>query len=458
MFKYLHKRIQSLKEYLFGHFEDNSSKGQLFKGGVGSLLINFGNKFLVLISGMLLVRILGKEHYGIYSYVLSLIFVLIIPAEFGISTLIVRETSKGLATRDQNSITGIWRWSLRITLLLCLTLILLSSVGMIWGVQRFSNLEITTFIWALSLMPFQALILIISAALRGMKNIVLGQLADLIILPGIFILLFLVVYLVSPILLTASTSMALRSVSTLIAFIFCLIFLIKKTPQMIRTAKPKFQGRYWAISALPLGLSSGLGMVKSRITTLLLGFFVSANQIGTFQVAISTAALAGLVLQANDAVLAPQFASLYVQNKKIPLQRLVTINSRIIFAFNLGVTLIFILFGKSLLSIVFGPDLVDAYPSVIILLAGQLVNSLVGSVVFLLNMTGHENDVMKVIGISSLANVIMALSFSPFLGINGGAISTSVSLIIAQIVMANIVRRRLGIVSHAFHRTHSNAQ
>jgi len=444
------KRIKSLSRNFFNLLGSNSSKGQLFKGGMGSLLINLSNKLLVLISGVLLVRFLGKEEYGIYSYILSLVFVLIIPAEFGLSNLIIRETAQGISKGNHNTIAGVWRWSLRITLLLCVILIAISSIGMVLVRQLFNRLEILTFLWALSLMPFQALVHLFSAALRGQKHIILGQLPDLVILPGIFVVLYIFLYFISPDRLTSTSSMALRSLSTAIAFAISTFFLLKVTPQFIRTAKPVFNNRQWLLSALPLGLSSGLNIVKTRITILLMGFFVSAGQIGTFQVAVSSAALAGLVLQANNATLAPQFASLYVQGKKQALQRLVTISTRVVLAFNLIITIIFFVFGKQLLSFVFGLDLIEAYPAILIMLTGQLINSFAGSVVFLLNMTGYENDVMKVIVLSSLANAIITLFLTPIWGILGGAIATAVTLIIAQIIMAVLVYKRLGITSHAF--------
>ncbi len=419
------------------------------------MLINFTNKFLVLISGVLLVRFLGKEEFGIYSYVLSLIFVLIIPAEFGLSNLIVRETAQVMSKDNPGLIAGVWRWSLRITLLICAILIIISSVAMIRVVHLFSRMEIMTFLWALSLMPFQAIIHLTSAALRGQKHVIRGQIPDLVVLPGLFAVLYIILYFITPDQLTASSSMAMRSLATVVAFVVSIVFLFRNTPYFIRTAKPIIRSRQWLSSALPLALSSGLNMVKTRISILLMGLFVSAGQIGTFQVAVSSAALAGLALQANNATLAPQFASLYVQGKKQALQRLVTISTRLVLAFNIAMTVIFIIFGKQLLSFVFGPDLVEAYPSILIMLIGQLINSLVGSVAYLLNMTGHENDVMKVIGVSSLINIIFTLIATPSWGILGGAVSSAISLTVAQIIMAVLVHRRLGIISHAFNRIHT---
>lgn len=452
MFKAIKKTLSAYIKNIAQAFNSEPTNQGIVKSGIGNLLINILNKFIVLISGVLLVRILGKDGYGIYSYILSLIYVLIIPAEFGISTLIVRDTAQGIAEKKFGLINGVWRWSLRVTLLLYAIVVGASVAIVMWGPGNFDPTVLTTFFWSLCLMPFQAIILLISAALRGMKRIIIGQLPDLIILPGLFIILFLIVYLVSPSSITTSSSMALRSISAMIAFIFSIIFFIKVTPKAILKTQPTYQRRHWFSSALPLGLSSGLGMVKSRITILLLGLFVSANQIGTFQIAISTAALAAIVLHANDATLAPQFASLYIQEKKQALQHLVTLNSRIVFAFNLMITMVFVVFGKALLAFVFGPELIEAYPSVLIMMVGQLINSLVGSVVYLLNMTGNENDVMKVIGFSSIINVVFTLILSPFWGIIGGAISTTVSLIFAQIIMSMLVRKRLGIVSHAFYK------
>lgn len=455
MLKSIGNKIKTLSKELSDLFVSDTSRGQLLKGGLGSVLINFTNKLLVLISGVLLVRFLGKEEFGIYSYVLSLIFVLIIPAEFGLSNLIVRETAQGVSQDKPGLIAGVWRWSLRITLLICAILIVFSGFALIWVVPLFSRMEIMTFLWALSLMPFQAIIHLASAALRGQKHVIRGQLPDLVVLPGLFAVLYIIVYFLTPDYLTASSSMALRSLATVVAFAVSIIFFIRKTPRFIRTAKKIFQSRQWLTSALQLALSSGLNMVKTRISILLMGFFVSAGQIGTFQVAVSSAALAGLALQANNATLAPQFASLYVQGKKKALQRLVTISTRLVLAFNIAVTVIFIIFGKQLLSFVFGPDLIEAYPAILIMLIGQLINALVGSVAYLLNMTGHENDVMKVIGLSSLLNIVVTLIAAPSWGIVGGAVSSAVSLTVAQIIMAVLVYKRLGIISHPFLRTQS---
>ena len=117
--------------------------------------------------------------------------------------------------------------------------------------------------------PLESLILLISAGLRGMKYINLGQISELLITPILFLILFIAIYLSPSIPLTTISTMAIRVLSTLVALVFSVIFLLNKTPRFIFTAKPAIQGKLWSTAAIPLALSSGLGMIKSRITILL---------------------------------------------------------------------------------------------------------------------------------------------------------------------------------------------
>jgi len=252
--------------------------------------------------------------------------------------------------------------------------------------------------------------------------------------------------------MNAASAMALRTAATFIAFLFTIICLIKKTPNEVRNAHPIDPSKAWFLSALTLGMGSGFNILKTHLSTLFLGLFVDSGQIGTFQVAVSAAAFAGVALQAVNAILAPMFASLIAQKEMEKFQKLATTSSRIVSAFNLVVALTFIFFGKPLLTFAFGPELVDAYPSLIILLVGQLVNSFTGSVAYILNMAGYEKDVMKVIGISTGINLILVLIITPFWGIIGAAIASTVSFIFSQFFMHRLVYKKLGIVSNAFGR------
>jgi O-antigen/teichoic acid export membrane protein len=452
MVQFLKSKIHLLSELITKLFQTKSLKGKIVKGSLGNFIIYVGNKIIILLTGVGLVRILGKAEYGIYSYLLSFVNILVIPAEFGLSTLIIRETAKGLANQKNRVVKGIWRWSFGFTIFLSIILLSLAAVGSFWAKRVFNQLEMSTFYWAMLLLPIQALVYIGMAALQGLNKVLIGQLPNLIITPGLFAISFLIISLLKPFELTSASSMTLRLFATIIGLLFTIYFLVLKTPSKVRNAKPFFREKMWLVNVAFLGMSGGFFALRTHLSTLIMGLFVDASQIGVFQIAVSTAALSGLALQTTNAILAPIFAALITKNDKRNLQKLVRTNSLIVSVFAFIIALIFLIFGKPLLGFAFGPGLVEAYPSLLILLVGQLVNSFAGPVAYLLNMAGYEKDVLKITGISTILISILTLTITPVWGIIGGAIASSATLIIAQFVMYKLVHNKLGIVSHMFGR------
>ena len=78
----------------------------------GSLLIfgiKVGNLFLSLMVGIVLARVLGPAEYGVYSYIMAISGLLIIPAQFGFPTLVTREVAK--ADGDPDLIRSVILWT-----------------------------------------------------------------------------------------------------------------------------------------------------------------------------------------------------------------------------------------------------------------------------------------------------------------------------------------------------------
>lgn len=425
------------------------TRSQLLKDGVGSVIVNVANKILTLIIGIILVRVLGKSDYGTYSYVFSIVQILLIPTEFGVTNLIVRETANSISLVKYELANGVLRWSFKLVIITSSLIIVLAISISALSKSLFSVAELNTLFWGLSIIPFYAIIHLIGASLRGQKKIVVGQIPDLLLLPGFFSILLFLTFLFDTE-LSFTGAMVLRSFSTIFASLISVIIFIAKTPSEIISSPPITLGSRWRKSAISMGLSSGLNTIRNKASIILMGFFVSSANIGVFQVAISTAALSVMILEIINSILAPQFASLYTQNHTRKLQRVVTFASRVTFICTLLISIIFIIFGRNLLTIVFGDDLIDAYPTLIVLLLGQIINSYFGSVGFLLNMTGHEKEVMKAASISTFINLLLVLVLTQIWGNIGTAIAMTISLVFSQIVMSHYVKKFIGISSRAF--------
>ncbi len=101
-------------------------------------------------------------------------------------------------------------------------------------------------------------------------------------------------------------------------------------------------------------------------------------------------------------------------------------------------------FSQSILSI-FGAEFVVASWELKILVLGQLIDVLCGSVGYLMIMTGHQNQSFMVSGCCVLINLVLNAIAIPLLGTLGAAIATAFTLIVWNIWMSILVVKHLQI-------------
>ncbi len=409
------------------------------------MVLKFVYVGLTFVSTVFLARLMGPAEYGVYSYVYALISLLSVPSEFGLPTLVTRETARGMASGEHARVQGIWSWATRTALVISLTLVGLTLVGIWLFREPLTSPRLVAFLWALALVPLIALGDLRGAALSGLHHVVTGQLPEFLLRPGIFVLLLAGLWLLRSLPLTAPLAMALYVAASAVAFGVGAWLLWRVTPAEVRHALPHFEHRAWLTSALPLAFIGAMQLINQQASILLQGFFLPDEQIGYFRVGTQVSMLASLGLVAIGAVMAPRFAALYTQGEIAKLQRLVTSSTRAIILFSLALTFGFVVLGVPFLRIFFGAPYVRAYVPMLILLAGQVVNSGMGLVATILNMTGHERETAKGIMLAAALNLGLNLALIPVWGIEGSAMATSVALVVWNVLLWRAVRKKLGI-------------
>jgi O-antigen/teichoic acid export membrane protein len=98
----------------------------------------------------------------------------------------------------------------------------------------------------------------------------------------------------------------------------------------------------------------------------------------------------------------------------------------------------------------FGPDFEAGYPTLLVVLAGLVLRSATGPVEYLLNMTGHHRDTVRVYGVCALGNIGLNLLLIPAYGIIGAALATYAAMLSANLWLYVLVRRRLGVNAFVF--------
>lgn len=419
-----------------------------------TVLWNFAVKAASIASNFLvtvvLARLLGVNGYGVYAYAYTLVILLATPVHAGLPLLVLRETAQSLAKGQPERVRGVWRWSHRMAIGLSLAIVIgLGPWLVVWHGGLSSEVAMAI-LWALPLIPLVALCNLNGAAVRGLKRVAIGQFLEFVLRPSVLVAFVVGLAITHSAWLSAANVMALHTLAAVMTLIVAAGMLWQYIPANVRLALPKVEPKGWLGSSLTFALVAGFNVVNNQASTVMVGMITSSEAVGQYKVAIQMATLAAFGLQAINMVMAPRFAELWASNQRGRLQQLVTCSAQIVFAFNLLVTLIFVIFGRSLLTVVFGVGFAAAYAPLIILLLGQMVNALTGSVGVLLNMTGHERDAAWGIGIAVATNLLLHIILVPSQGMIGAAVAMAASMVTWNVLLWWLVRQRLGLNSLAF--------
>ena len=424
---------------------------QLMRGGVGSIAIKVLGTGIAFGLAVVLARVLGPEGYGVYAFVLSLIMLLAIPAQVGLPALVVRETAKAQAKDAWGLMRGLWRWSNLFVLVFAVVMVAVGALALWLGRDWLGELRWQTLAAGLALVPLIALANVRGAALRGLRRVVLGQLPESILRPGLLLAMILAaIWWWKGGALTPVAVMGLHGLAAFAAFIIGATVLVRARPPGVRAGpQPEYEARYWRRAAMPLAMLAGLQLINAHTDIIMLGVIRSDEEVGVYRVVVQVATLVVFGLQAINQVLQPYFARLHVQGEHERLQRLVTYSARVILLLALPPVLVMVASGGPLLEFLFGAEYRLGALALAILALGQLANAAMGSVGMLLNMTGHERDTLRGVAIAAATNVVLNLVLIPPFGLEGAAAATAVTLLIWNFILWYSVHRRLGLESSA---------
>jgi len=414
---------------------------------VGTAGLKVSNTVLVFVTSFLLARLLGAKEYGVYTYAISWASLLSVPAVMGLDTLLVREVAKYTILEDESSLRGILCWSNRVVLIVSSVLALLFGMAT-WFFQKTFDPEARLALWiAAALLPVFASIRLRQASVRGLGHVVEAQSPLMFVLPVSFLALVSALHFATG--LSASLAVSVQVLAAGFALLVATRLLAEHLPPSVATETvPSYHTAEWVKSAFPLLLVGTAGMINQQVSTVMVGTMLGSEAVGIFDVAVKGSALVSFVLMAVNMPLAPAVADLYARAEKGHLQRLVTRSTRVALLASVPIALGLIVFGRWAL-LVFGDEFTRGAYALAVLSVGQLVNVGMGSVTVLLNMSGHERDSAKGVGIAALTNVGLNAVLIPVWGIEGAAVASATSMVVWNVLLAVWLYQRTEIISFA---------
>jgi len=207
--------------------------------------------------------------------------------------------------------------------------------------------------------------------------------------------------------------------------------------------KLPLQKEVWSFSAAMLGVGL-MEFLISQTDRVALGFFRGAHEVGIYSVAAAVVAYETIVLQSVNQIFAPMIADLHTRGENILLGRMFQTLTKWMLGLTCPLAIVIFVFAQPILHI-FGREFASGWPVLVIGTCGQLVNCGVGSVGYLLLMSGNQNRLVQVQVVMAFMMVGLCLLLVPLWGTWGAALAAAITNAASNLWMLVKVKSALRI-------------
>ena len=195
--------------------------------------------------------------------------------------------------------------------------------------------------------------------------------------------------------------------------------------------------------SFPMFLTNSSSMIKNWTDVIILGFFCGPAIVGGYNVLIKISRLIIIPLQSVNTVSVSKISEYFDNRDFNKIKKLVMSSTKIIVLITVPSMLIVAIF-KSYILQVFDNRLLQTNYALYILLAGQFINAITGSVSQTLNMTQHQGINMRISLFTAFLNILLNIILIPVFNIYGAAAATAFTLALQNIWSSYYVRKYFG--------------
>jgi O-antigen/teichoic acid export membrane protein len=417
---------------------------KLVTGARHGLFGTVGGRFLGVLGSVIAARILGPAAFGLYAIGWTLLRFLSLIFPLGMDRALLKFAPR-YWNKDPEGLKG----------LLFQTISLSLGTGFLFGLVLFSlapwlssvvykKPELLSVFRLFSIVfPLLSLLIVVAAATRVTQSVKISVLLQDLGQPLLGLILILAFYLLG----IKLTGVILSDVISIAFATVVGIFLVSHVFPEIITVKGKIKDSLKEVLAysIPAALAGAFSVYVFWIDRILVGYFLPSFENGIY-LAVSQISTIFLVISAGiNSVVVPIFSDLFFKNDTGTLEEVYRISTKWGIYISVPIIIVFVASPGDTLSLIYGESYRIGGNVFLILLIGQLVNLITGSVNPLMIMTGNQKYLFKLSGIMLVLTVVLNLFLIPKYGLTGAAASTSISLSLLYIVALLWVKRKLDL-------------
>ena len=295
--------------------------------------------------------------------------------------------------------------------------------------------------WIILALPAMAIFMLLAMAFQAQHRVVITTIFQNLGISTVFVAAFGYLWYEQPAVLNAVTAAQIYAGAAVVIFLAALITWFSQ--KGISFSVSGYKDKELSSASNHLWVASCMNLSVQWAAILIAGALIPAGELAQLSAAQRTANLAGFVLVVMNMVLSPMYARLWREGNINRIHYLAKISTwgGILIASPFFVAVM--LFPRSIMSM-FGADYASASTLLVVMIVGQFVNVLTGPVGVLLNMSGHEKDANKVMLVVGPLLMASSLYFIDQFGVEGAAISISIGILIQNLAIALMVKKRLG--------------
>ena len=408
-------------------------------------MVSVGSAFLL---GILLARLLGPNEYGQFTYILSYLLLASGIIRTGASNLIVREVAAYNEKSENAKLHGFLVRFFQIITISSLIISLIFYAYVEYVSARIVGQVRSLIIVGLPLILLTGVMGFWESTTRGFGHMSRGQMAEFFVRPILLLLLITILLLgILPVPLNSVSAMGAYSAATLLAAIVA--FLLRSRSQLNHVVKfhPEYETAKWLKNCFKLSAVGWISLLSIHLTPIQLGLMSSNDQVANFQISSQFAFIISLMVVIMNSNQASDISRHFSSGNFEKIQRLASKSCNISTAFSSIFFIIYILFGREIISFTVGNEYKNMYEVLLIVSLGTFINSITGSVGTIMNSCHMEKDAFLAVLAAVLAICIANFFLIPRFGALGAAIGIVISLTIWNAIFVIRVRQVLGIWS-----------
>ena len=396
--------------------------------GLGDLI----SAILRYITNVIMTHLVTQSIYGIFVETYTVVLVAGYASKLGLDSATVRFLSRYRAKGKRAQAAGLIRFATTLALLsglISAALFYFLSSILAHAVYH-KDLYILPFKEATLLIPLIGIQLVLASGLQALRVIKWKVYVDRLIQPAVTLVLLVVFYLFG----LRLEALILGTICGFLASTLTGHFLLRKAAkQFIRDAPPQYEPKLWVRFAFPMFFNSMIRNILNSTDVLFLGAFAVTSQIGLYGAADRVSYFVVAPLIALNVIFSPIIAEYHARNQHKQLATMFKVVTKWSLTLSWPIFLCCLIFHDPILGI-FGEKYTSADLVLIILAFGNLVDAGVGSVNYLLVMTGRPRIILINTVTTVIVNITLALVLIPRFGIIGAASAAALTVTILNLV------------------------